>query len=32
VIAVGAPDLILLIVCVLVAIYLFFALIRPEQF
>jgi K+-transporting ATPase KdpF subunit len=28
----GAPDLILLIVCILVAFYLFFALIRPEQF
>lgn len=28
----GAPDPVLLIICALVAIYLFYALIRPEQF
>ena len=28
----GGPDIVLLIICVLLAIYLFFALIRPEIF
>jgi K+-transporting ATPase KdpF subunit len=29
---VGGPDLVLLVICFLVAVYLFFALVRPEKF
>ncbi|MHB8644634.1 MAG: K(+)-transporting ATPase subunit F [Thermomicrobiales bacterium] len=28
----GGPDILLLVICVLLAAYLFYALIRPEQF